>query len=95
MGIQAMHNDTGFLLDQLRELDCYERFLSRELRAYNTPFFIMGVVMGFLNPPLLGKSIIKKEQREQPPIPFLLQTPYPSPTPQLDVIRSIWRDFKM
>ena len=44
------------------------------LRAYNSPFCIRGAVMDFLNPPYLGKSIIKKEHREQSPIPFLLQT---------------------
>ena len=30
--------------------------------------------MGFLDPPQLGKSIIKKDNREQSPIHFLLQT---------------------
>ena len=60
MGIQVMHNDTGFLLNRLWGLDCYGRFLSRELyRAYSSPFCIRGAVIGFLNPPKLG--IIKKE----------------------------------
>ena len=80
MGIQVMHNDTGFLLNRLWGLDCYGRFLSRELyRAYSSPFCIRGAVIGFLNPPKLG--IIKKEYNkgQQGEIPSSYKTPYLPP----------------
>ena len=52
MGIQAMHNDTGFLLDQLWGLDHAVQDSSRwGFNAFNSPFCIMGAVMGFLKIP--------------------------------------------
>ena len=38
-GKKAMHNDTGFLLDQMWGLDCHGRYLSRELSEITTPHF--------------------------------------------------------
>ena len=38
-GKKAMHNDTGFLLDQMWRLDCHRRYLSRELSGITTPHF--------------------------------------------------------
>jgi len=48
MGIQAMHNDTGFLLNKLWELDSCERFLSRELQGSQLPILHKGCSYQFL-----------------------------------------------
>ena len=42
LGIQAMHNDTGFLRDQLWGLDCCGRFLSQKHPKINS-FFIFKI----------------------------------------------------
>ena len=75
MGIQAMHNDTGFLLDQMWGLDCHGRYLSIELSEITTPHFAYGVQL-WVNSliPLTGKQYKMKEHREKSPIPFFLQT---------------------
>ena len=49
MGIQAMHNYTGFLLNQLWELDSYERFLSRELQGSQFPILHKFFNQSFFN----------------------------------------------
>ena len=62
MGTQALHKATGFSLRT--GLDCCEIFLT-------APYFAF---MGFLKIPLKLKRLLQKEQMEQSPIPFLLQT---------------------
>jgi len=42
-----MHNDTGFLLDQLGGLDCYGKFLQERLAGLTTPHFALGCSYGF------------------------------------------------
>ena len=70
-----MHNDTGFLLDQMWGLDYHGRYLSRELSGITTPHFAYGVQL-WVNSliPLTGKQYKMKEHREKSPIPFFLQT---------------------
>ena len=70
-----MHNDTGFLLDQMWGLDCHGRYLSRELSGITTPHFAYGVQL-WVNSliPLTVKQYKMKEHREKSPIPFFLQT---------------------
>ena len=60
--------------------------------AYNSPFYIRGAVMGFLN----GKSIIQGTQGTIPytllPTDLLISI---LPAPQLNVKRIIWRGLKV
>jgi len=97
VGIQAMHNVTGFLLDQMLGLDCHRRYLSRELSGITFPHFAYGVQL-WVNSliPLNGKQYKMKEHREKSPIPFFIQTSLSLlPAPQLDVKRTIWKGFKV
>ena len=75
MGIQVMHNDTGFLLYQMCGLDCHGRYLSIELSGITTPHFAYGVQL-WVNSliPLTGKQYKMKEHSEKCPIPVFLQT---------------------
>jgi len=70
-----MHNNTGFLLDQMWGLDCHGKYLSRELSGITTPHFAYGVQL-WVNSliSLTGKQHKMKEHREIFPIPFFLQT---------------------
>ena len=69
MGIQPMHNDTGFLLDQMWGL-LWKIPLKRAFRDHNSPFWIIGAIMDFLNPQTEQQYKIKK-YREKTPYPFL------------------------
>jgi len=68
----------------------------RDFKAYNSPFSIMGAVMGFLNAPQLGKSIKEGTQGTiffiLPPKNLLISL---QPAPLLDVKRTIWRGLKV
>ena len=71
-----MHNDTGFLLNQMWGLDCHGRYLSRELSGITTPHFAYGVQL-WVNSliPLTGKQYIKWRNTGKNPLkPFFLQT---------------------
>jgi len=74
MGIQAMHNDTGFFTrPDVRTGLPWKIPLKKAFKDHNSPFCIWGAVMGkFLNSP--GKQYEMKEHKEKSPIPFFLQT---------------------
>ena len=74
MGIQVMHNDTGFYSTSCEDWTAVDHSFSWGFKAYNSPFCIRGAVMGFLKIPLSWKDSNKKDNREQSLIPFLLQT---------------------
>ena len=58
-----------FLLDQMWGLDCYGRYLSRELSGITTSHFAYGVQL-WVNSliPLTGKQYKMKEHREKSPV---------------------------
>jgi len=64
MDIQTMHNNTVFLLN-CKDWTAVEDSSQWGFRAYNSPYCIRAV-MGFLNAPYLGRSIIKGKQGALP-----------------------------
>jgi len=56
-------------------LDCYGRYLSRELSGITTPHFAYEVQIRVNSLiPLTGKQYKMKEHRDKSPVPFFLQT---------------------
>ena len=65
-----MHNDTVFLLGQLRGIDCCGRFMD-----FKSPFWIISAVVGFLNSALVEKTLKDGKQGSSTEIPQTLPPP--------------------
>ena len=74
MGIQAMHNDTSFYSTRSEDWTAMKDSSQESFQGSQLPILHKGWSYGISLIPLTGKQYKMKEQREQSPIPFFLQT---------------------
>ena len=80
MGIQSMHNDSSFLLNQLWGLDCCGRFLSMGLLGLQLPILHKGCSYVFPKCPLTRKEYNKRNTESNPLYPSSCKPSDLSPT---------------